>query len=507
MNYPVWDVAFGSQWLIIIVAVTHVFVSHFAIGGGLFLVAMETRARKHDDDALLGWLKGHSRVFLLATVVFGAVSGVGIWFVIGLISPEATSNLIHSFVWGWAIEWVFFLVEILAILVYYYKWDTMAARTHLKVGWVYFIAAYMSLVVINGIVSFQLTPGTWLETKGFWNGFFNPTYWPSLVVRTLICIMLGGLWAILTATFQKDRILKSEIARYASHWVWIPALGLAPAIWWYLHKIPQAHKDAFTLIGYLQNFVWAIAITSGVLVLLTFLVVTIRPRWATKPLALLLLLLAFMAFGSFEWIREDLRKPYIITGYTYANQIPVRQVDSLLADGLLASSIYVSAHEFTPKNREILGEELFRITCGPCHRPNMGFNALAPKLQGLDEAFVAGLVAGTGHMRGRMPPFVGKNLEAKSIAAYLMKGVDSGAADNSGPAVWRRRCGSCHSLRGEFRPVIEAFEDQTPEDIAETIQYIEYMSELMPPWSGSDAEKGALAKYLSEQASEKGGDQ
>jgi len=43
--------------------------------------------------------------------VVGAVTGVGIWFTIGLIAPEATSNLIHTFVWVWAIEWVFFLVE------------------------------------------------------------------------------------------------------------------------------------------------------------------------------------------------------------------------------------------------------------------------------------------------------------------------------------------------------------------------------------------------------------
>ena len=43
---------------------------------------------------------------------FGTVSGVGIWFAIGLTHPEATSTLIHNFVFGWAMEWVFFLVEL-----------------------------------------------------------------------------------------------------------------------------------------------------------------------------------------------------------------------------------------------------------------------------------------------------------------------------------------------------------------------------------------------------------
>ena len=95
MNYPVWDVAFGAGALIAMVAILHVFVSHFAVGGGLFLVLTERKARRENDAALLNWLKAHTKFFVLATVVFGAISGVGIWFTIGLISPVATSNLIH----------------------------------------------------------------------------------------------------------------------------------------------------------------------------------------------------------------------------------------------------------------------------------------------------------------------------------------------------------------------------------------------------------------------------
>jgi len=55
-NYPVWDVAFGAGLLIALVAILHVFVSHFAAGGGLFLVLTERRARRKSDAAMLGWL-------------------------------------------------------------------------------------------------------------------------------------------------------------------------------------------------------------------------------------------------------------------------------------------------------------------------------------------------------------------------------------------------------------------------------------------------------------------
>ena len=45
MNYPAWDVPLiGGGLLIGLIAVLHVFVAHFAVGGGLFLVWTEARA-------------------------------------------------------------------------------------------------------------------------------------------------------------------------------------------------------------------------------------------------------------------------------------------------------------------------------------------------------------------------------------------------------------------------------------------------------------------------------
>jgi hypothetical protein len=38
MDYPIWDLAMGGGTLMAIVAIPHVIVSHFAIGGRLLLV-------------------------------------------------------------------------------------------------------------------------------------------------------------------------------------------------------------------------------------------------------------------------------------------------------------------------------------------------------------------------------------------------------------------------------------------------------------------------------------
>ena len=169
MNYPIWNLTnTGGGLLIAIIAIVHVLVSHLAVGGGLFLVLTERKAVKTNDTGLLAYVKSHTKFFLLLTMVFGGITGVGIWFIISLVHPAATSTLIHNFVFGWAIEWVFFIGEIVALLIYHYRFGKMNSRDHMRVGWLYFIFAWLSLFIINGILGFMLTPGKWLETGNMW---------------------------------------------------------------------------------------------------------------------------------------------------------------------------------------------------------------------------------------------------------------------------------------------------------------------------------------------------
>ena len=97
MNYPFWDIPYlGSGWVIGIIAIFHVMISQFAVGGGLYLPLAERKALRRKTRCREDWLKelvGYSKFFLVLTGVFGTISGVGIWFAIGLTHPEATSTL------------------------------------------------------------------------------------------------------------------------------------------------------------------------------------------------------------------------------------------------------------------------------------------------------------------------------------------------------------------------------------------------------------------------------
>ena len=232
MNFPVWELHWaGGGLLIAAMAVFHVYIAHFAVGGGLFLVLTERMGYRRNSPGILEYTRRHTKFFLLVTMVLGGITGVGIWFTISLLSPAATAQLIHTFVFAWAIEWVFFLGEIVALFVYFYTFGKIRPQTHMTAGWLYFFFGWMSLFMINGIIGFMLTPGDWLSTRDFWDGFFNPSFWPALVFRTCLVFMLAGLYGFVTAAWEKGTALREAMVRHCALWLLAPFAILLLSDW------------------------------------------------------------------------------------------------------------------------------------------------------------------------------------------------------------------------------------------------------------------------------------
>jgi mono/diheme cytochrome c family protein len=495
MQYPFWDQPIGYGVLMATIAVFHVFVSHFAIGGGLYLVVNEHLARRAGDAQRLGFLEKLSKFFALVTLVAGAVTGVGIWFVIGLLAPAATEALIHNYVWGWATEWTFFVVEIAAAMLYFYGWKRrMTARAHLTLGWIYFVAAWLSLVVINGILTFMLTPGRWLETGSFWDGFFNPTYWPSLVLRTGVCVMLAGLYALLVASRLEPGDFKAKTVRHASVW---GLAGLAVTVLsqvWYWKAIPalvtaKALQAMPTPIRSIEASFWL----AGALALGMLALAALAPRRLGTPVALGFMVLGLAWFGAFEWSRESLRKPYIVTGYIYGNGAEVALAEQYKQAGYLAQIPYRTGDD---------GADLFRHACRNCHTLG-GYKALKPAFNGTDRAFIAAIIQGAQHLKGNMPPFMGTPAEAELIADHLYRRVDHRPLTEiyhlEGTALGRKvydlRCGKCHVL-GTDSDKSKSFEGQSTADLNGLLDMAASMGDGMPAFTANEADRQALVAYL-----------
>jgi len=494
VDYPFWDAGLPHGLLMAVIAVVHVFISHFAIGGGLFLVVMETLARRRSDEVLLAFLRRLTRVFVLVTLVAGALTGVGIWFVIGLLNPAATEVLIRNFVWGWAIEWTFFAVEIAAAIVYLHGWSRMTAREHLAVGWVYFGAAWASLFVINGILAFMLTPGAWLETGDFWDGFLNPTMLPQLVLRTGVCVMLAGLHAALVAATWTPRADGARLTRYAAAWGLLGLALTAPSLAWYVGSLPEAvtaRLGRMAWPGLALHRAWVLA---GVLAVLLLVFGLLVPRWNRVPVAALVMACGLAWFGSFEWFRETARKPWAIDGTTWGNGLHAADADAIRRTGLLAAIAFRTGDD---------GADLYLRSCGGCHALGSGYRDLVPALAGADETLVTALVRGTAKMAAPMPPFLGTASEARLVARHVMGFVDgrpladvTGLAGRAlGERSWRLRCAACHDPSGS-RDVTDKLADLDASEIEDLLDDPESYGTGMPPFTGDDRERAGLLEYL-----------
>ncbi|MFC1513491.1 c-type cytochrome [candidate division KSB1 bacterium] len=494
MNFPVWEMDLGNGLLIAIVAVSHVFVSHFAIGGGFFLTLTEYYAYKKRDSVLLKYVKMHSKFFALLTLVYGAITGVGIWFTIGLINPAATSALIHNFVWVWALEWVFFFTEVAAAVVYYNTWDKVSQTTHFIIGWIYFVSAFMSLVLINGILTFMLTPNVWLETKNIWEGFFNATFLPSLFTRTGICIMLAGIYALVTSSFFKEKTKRVPLIRYAGIWMLAGIIFLIPNYAWYHSNLPLELNELFA--GGLptpMNALYVLGI-AGFALFVFALIPVLFPKYFHKSFGFVFLLAGLLVFGASEFIRESVRKPYVIYGYMYGNLLRPEEYPVIEEQGgLLASAIWVKIKD--AEVSEEAGEEVFRVACRGCHSIT-GYKGLKKTMNGLNAEFITEVIKRLERLRGKMPPFPGNETERQALALYIKSITDPDYKITTGEEVFKKRCNICHTKEGEFRGLYPLLEGYSHDEILERIPTLGSMQEKMAPWSGTDEEAAMLAEYL-----------
>jgi len=442
MHYPAWYVPFlTSPMLIALIALLHVLVSHYAVGGGFFL-AVETRyAYRTNNREYLAYLRDHAWFFILITVVYGAITGVGIWWTIGLASPLATETLIHTFVFGWAMEYVFFVLEIASAFIFFYYWGKLDPKTHQAMVWIYAFSAWMSLVLITGITGFMLNPGAWVETRNFWVGFFNPQFIPQVIARTGGALLLSALYVYLHASFRvREQRLHGLIASRSTLPALIGAIFITlGGIGWYLF-LPESAKAALAAASSLNiMMVLIFGITVGVFGLL-YLGPYRNPSWMSPGFALVLFVMGLTVFSASEFVREAVRKPYIIYNVVLSNQILPEEVPALREKGYLEggtwTSAWVRAHypeagqshqideakllALPEADQRELGKVLFQYHCSSCHATTKGYSATAQLVRGWTPEMIRSLVQHPEKFHFFMPPWAGTPEEAELLTKYLL---------------------------------------------------------------------------------------
>ncbi len=340
----------------------------------------------------------------------------------------------------------------------------------------------------------MLTPGAWLATGRLWDGFFNPTFWPSLVLRSAVCVMLAGLYALLVAARTTRDDSRARIVRQAAWWGICGLAGALPSLYWYWVILPGAVTTAAlqglpTPMAALHLSYWFAGILAALLVLFGLM----TPAKLRVPAAVMLMAAGLGWFGSFEWFREAVRKPYIIVGYMYGNGIQVGDAEKLKREGDLSAVTYRSGDD---------GADLFRHACRSCHTIT-GYKALKPAFDGSDRSFIAAIVKGVHLLKSNMPPFLGTAGEAEALAAHIETGLDRRPMSEIyglkgvalGQKVFEIRCGKCHPMGGRGDKS-NSLTGLTREDYGNLLDSAADMGVGMPAFTGNQVEREALVDYF-----------
>lgn len=420
--YPVNDFGPAIKGMVIGgLGIFHVFLAQFAIGGGLLMCYFQWLAQSGRCALARPFLDGYFKFLVLISFVVGALTGVGMWFTTIQISPRTIGVMVDEFHWVWATEWTFFCLEVVAGYCFYRCGKDLSDRARMTLLVLYSIAAWFSLFWINGILSWQLTPGQWVADRTVWSGFFNPSFWPSLIFRTIVSITIASLVAcvLINTMTSLGREQRRELINRASiclaPMVLMPFLGI-----WYLKVIPEDSRSWVQGGSAAMTMFMAIAIGASLLIGLYALVGLIWQKlFVSGATATLLLALAFGATAGGEFVREGVRKPFTVREYLYSNSIREDEIAHLREVGCTTGDPFpLRSAAAYPTQQVRTGAKVFRFQCSVCHTID-GVNGLTHLTGSWTPVQKRMNIAQLQRTKPFMPPFAGTPEELESLVQFL----------------------------------------------------------------------------------------
>jgi len=421
-SYPINEFGPVMKGMVIgALGIFHVFLAQFAIGGGMLMAYFQWLAMRGKEPAARVVLDSYFRYLVLISFVTGALTGVAMWFTSIQVSPATIGKMVDVFHWVWATEWVFFWIEIVAGYAFYRYAAVLSDRVRLTLLVIYSVAGWASLFWINGILSWQLTPGEWVRTGNIWEGFFNATFWPSLLYRTVASMVIAGLAAAVVVNVmpelsraQRTRLI-NRAARFMLPIVTMPLLGL-----WFLWAMPADSREWVLGGSATMTLFMNIAVGSSVLIGGYAVIGLWRQKlYINGATATLLLALAFGATAGGEFVREGVRKPYSIREVIFSNAVTPEAVAELRRVGCTAGDIFPLRNPGQyPNDQTRLGALTFRNQCSVCHTVS-GVNGLTHLMGSWNIEQQRMNVAMLQWTKGFMPPFAGTAEELEGLVQWL----------------------------------------------------------------------------------------
>jgi len=447
--YPTTDVGPLMKGMVIGgVGIVHVFLAQFAIGGGLLLAYLEWRRQRRPEERYLGrFIHSYFQTLVLVSFVLGAVTGVAMWLTTILVGARTIGLMVDEFHWLWATEWVCFCVEVAAGYTFVRYGKRLSDRARLGTLATYAVASWLSLFWINGILSWQLTPGDWVRDHDLWSGFFNPSFLPSLLYRTVVAMTLAALVACLViaalpaehliegggggnggnggdaAVRERRRAVVRTVSTFLAPMAAMPLLAA-----WYLSVIPADSRG--WIMGGSVAMTMFVGIAAGAsLVIGAYAALLFAQRrlpalrrWPFTlggPSAAILLVIAFAATAAGEFVREGARKPYTVRDVLYSSSLTEPEVAHLRVAGATSHDPWPLRHEARyPTPQLAHGARVVRALCDVCHTMS-GANGLEHLVASWSLDQMRHNIAMLQRTKAFMPPFAGNAADVEAVVQLL----------------------------------------------------------------------------------------
>jgi mono/diheme cytochrome c family protein len=322
-----------------------------------------------------------------------------------------------------------------------------AAPNPYAIGWIYAIAAFGSLVLINGIISFMLTPGANPTPETFWANLFNPSFGPSTFIRTISGLALAAIFVIIVVNYNRrfTHEQRHHVIRQASPWL-LPLVLMVPLAWWYFTVIPpDARNFIFNQSAMVMVLMFTFGVVASILITVYALLGIVRGgRYVTGETGFLLLAIALIATGSMEFVREGIRKPFVgrpadnkasaFEGL-YSTELTPSELRRTEQVGTLTEAKWFQ-DERASLDPVVRGRAIFRIQCSACHTADGAYNPAKPLVHGWTaEQFDSNLM-NLHATKDAMPHYHPTKSDRADLAAFLqwLGGVKLDQAESALPA-------------------------------------------------------------------------
>jgi mono/diheme cytochrome c family protein len=444
--YPTWyEPGIGSGWVVGIIATVHVLFSHTAVGAALFFAYLSNKAYREDRPELLEYIKKYGLFLLIFSYVLGSITGPGIWYSTTVASPRGISALIHSFVWKWATEWVFFVIEVVGVYMIVYLVGKVDKKTHSTIALVFGLASYTTMLIIIGILSFMMWPGKeqWFMEGGYLNGFYGSNTFAQLAIRSAFMFTITAVVGGIVASRIKDTAFKAELSRKLAWLGIVSTLAGAGFFAWYLNTLPD--YAYLVMANRLPDYFVPSMVGVIGAILAYFIMTLLQPRtlvtWGAVTATV-----AILVFGLWpgETARESIRKPYVAGQYVYSNQVIARDVPGMGIKSeipLLEEHGVLKTHPFVPaalrsvngENAREAGRVIALTMCSNCHslsdtgiRPLKNYFGGNTDVQRIKTYLKGALSTGNTLYMPRIPL---TDDEAEALAVYIASLTDAQVAE------------------------------------------------------------------------------